>query len=290
MRRSKISSVGHPTRCFKTNRCCLGGHIINPGRARWGARSRRSRRCSSSSPTRVAVADPERPFAARQASDDARYSDADAPLHHVPERAAGRATVGATRGRGVGAGRGAMARRELAMAKYARVHRAVLEAEAEADATTARRAKEAPGAASRVRRGVAGAPPRGVPVPAQAPRAAASALALALVTDRAFLVDDPIWRGSWTSTRRARSPSTCASRGAQRPRRRRPLLSLSTSKTTTTTTTTNERGNGETRAPDARDDPSDVTLAVTLPCGGVAGMRASASQVAVFSSSRRSRR
>ena len=55
-------------------------------------------------------------------------------------------------------------------------------------------------------------------------------------------------------------------------------LSLSTSKTTTTTTT-NERGNGETRAPDARDA---VTLAVTLPCGGVAGMSASASRVAVF--------
>ena len=80
------------------------------------------------------VADPERPFARVRASDDARYSDADAPLMMFPSaqldgRLWARHADGAW-ARGEGRWRDA----NVAMAKYARVHRAVLEAEAEAEA------------------------------------------------------------------------------------------------------------------------------------------------------------
>lgn len=226
------------------------------------------------------VADPERPFARVRASDDARYSDADAPLMMFPSaqldgRLWARHADGAW-ARGEGRWRDA----NVAMAKYARVHRAVLEAEAEADATTA--AAGEGGSRRREPRFVVwrGRHLAGCPFPRRL-RAAASALALALVTDRAFLVDDPILERLLDLDASGSFPID-----VRVPRRavlddESTALSLSTSKTTTTTTT-NERGNGETRAPDARDDPSDVTLAVTLPCGGVAGMRASASRVAVF--------
>ena len=75
------------------------------------------------------VADPERPFARVRASDDARYSDADAPLMMFPSaqldgRLWARHADGAW-ARGEGRWRDA----NVAMAKYARVHRAVLEAE-----------------------------------------------------------------------------------------------------------------------------------------------------------------
>ena len=226
------------------------------------------------------VADPERPFARVRASDDARYSDADAPLMMFPSaqldgRLWARHADGAW-ARGEGRWRDA----NVAMAKYARVHRAVLEAEAEADATTA--AAGEGGSRRREPRFVVwrGRHLAGCPFPRRL-RAAASALALALVTDRAFLVDDPILERLLDLDASGSFPID-----VRVPRRavlddESTALSLSTSKTTTTTTT-NERGNGETRAPDARDDPSDVTLAVTLPCGGVAGMSASASRVAVF--------
>ena len=227
------------------------------------------------------VADPERPFARVRASDDARYSDADAPLMMFPSaqldgRLWARHADGAW-ARGEGRWRDA----NVAMAKYARVHRAVLEAEAEADATTA--AAGEGGSRRREPRFVVwrGRHLAGCPFPRRL-RAAASALALALVTDRAFLVDDPILERLLDLDASGSFPID-----VRVPRRavlddESTALSLSTSKTTTTTT--NERGNGETQAPDARDGPSDDgrARAVSLPCGGVAGMRASASRVAVF--------
>ena len=226
------------------------------------------------------VADPERPFARVRASDDARYSDADAPLMMFPSaqldgRLWARHADGAW-ARGEGRWRDA----NVAMAKYARVHRAVLEAEAEADATTA--AAGEGGSRRREPRFVVwrGRHLAGCPFPRRL-RAAASALALALVTDRAFLVDDPILERLLDLDASGSFPID-----VRVPRRAvldddSMALSLSTLKTTTT----NKRGNGETH-PDTREDPSDDARHrghVSLPCGGVAGMRASASNaVAVF--------
>ncbi len=227
------------------------------------------------------VADPERPFARVRASDDARYSDAAAPLVMMFPSAQLGGRLWARHADGAWArGEGRWRDANVAMAKYARVHRAVLEAEAEADATTAAAAGEG-GSRRREPRFVVwrGRHLAGCPFPRRL-RAAASALALALVTDRAFLVDDPILERLLDLDASGSFPID-----VRVPRRavlddESTALSLSTSKTTT-----NERGNGETQAPDARDDPSDDggrARAVSLPCGGVAGMRASASRVAVF--------
>lgn len=222
------------------------------------------------------VADPERPFARVRASDDARYSDADAPLMMFPSaqldgRLWARHADGAW-ARGEGRWRDA----NVAMAKYARVHRAVLEAEAEAEADATTTAAGEGGSRRREPRFVVwrGRHLAGCPFPRRL-RAAASALALALVTDRAFLVDDPILERLLDLDASGSFPID-----VRVPRRAvldddSMALSLSTSKTTT-----NKRGNGETR-----EDPSDDARhrgAVSLPCGGVAGMRASASRTAVF--------
>lgn len=223
------------------------------------------------------VADPERPFARVRASDDARYSDADAPLMMFPSaqldgRLWARHADGAW-ARGEGRWRDA----NVAMAKYARVHRAVLEAEADADADATTAAAGEGGSRRREPRFVVwrGRHLAGCPFPRRL-RAAASALALALVTDRAFLVDDPILERLLDLDASGSFPID-----VRVPRRAvldddSMALSLSTLKTTTT----NKRGNRETR-----EDPSDDTRHrghVSLPCGGVAGMRASVSRTAVF--------
>ena len=218
------------------------------------------------------VADPERPFARVRASDDdARYSDADAPLMMFPSaqldgRLWARHADGAW-ARGEGRWRDA----NVAMAKYARVHRAVLEAEAEAEADATTAAAGEGGSRRREPRFVVwrGRHLAGCPFPRRL-RAAASALALAFVTDRAFLVDDPVLErlldldASGSFPIDVRVPSFLDDDST--------ALSLSTMKTM------NERGNGETRSDDGR-----IRRAYSpLPCGGVAGMRASASRVAVF--------
>ena len=223
------------------------------------------------------VADPERPFARVRASDDARYSDADAPLMMFPSaqldgRLWARHADGAW-ARGEGRWRDA----NVAMAKYARVHRAVLEVEADADADATTAAAGEGGSRRREPRFVVwrGRHLAGCPFPRRL-RAAASALALALVTDRAFLVDDPILERLLDLDASGSFPID-----VRVPRRAvldddSMALSLSTLKTTTT----NKRGNRETR-----EDPSDDTMHrghVSLPCGGVAGMRASVSRTAVF--------
>ena len=188
------------------------------------------------------VADPERPFARVRASDDARYSDADAPLMMFPSaqldgRLWARHADGAW-ARGEGRWRDA----NVAMAKYARVHRAVLEVEADADADATTAAAGEGGSRRREPRFVVwrGRHLAGCPFPRRL-RAAASALALALVTDRAFLVDDPILERLLTSTRRARSSST---RGpvARRPRRRLDGAALMLKTTTTPNGETGKRG------------------------------------------------
>ena len=202
------------------------------------------------------VADPERPFARVRASDDARYSDADAPLMMFPSaqldgRLWARHADGAW-ARGEGRWRDA----NVAMAKYARVHRAVLEAEADADADATTAAAGEGGSRRREPRFVVwrGRHLAGCPFPRRL-RAAASALALALVTDRAFLVDDPILERLLDLDASGSFPID-----VRVPRRAvldddSMALSLSTLKTTTT----NKRGNGDQTHPDAREDPSDDT-------------------------------
>ena len=194
------------------------------------------------------VADPERPFARVRASDDARYSDADAPLMMFPSaqldgRLWARHADGAW-ARGEGRWRDA----NVAMAKYARVHRAVLEveAEAEADATTA--AAGEGGSRRREPRSWCGggATSRGARSRAGSARRRPRSRSRSSPT-RAFLVDDPILERLLDLDASGSFPID-----VRVPRRavlddESMALSLSTLKTTTT----NKRGNRETR-----EDPS----------------------------------
>jgi hypothetical protein len=80
----------------------------------------------------------------------------------------------------------------IAMAEYARVHRAILAASSGEDDASGERARSRPTNAREPRFVVwRGRHLAGCPFPRRL-RAAASALALALVTDRAFILDDPV--------------------------------------------------------------------------------------------------
>ena len=109
------------------------------------------------------------------------------PTHHMDGRLWARHADGAW-AKGTGRWRDA----GIAMAEYARLHRAILAASSGEDDASGERARSRPTNAREPRFVVwRGRHLAGCPFPRRL-RAAASALALALVTDRAFVLDDPV--------------------------------------------------------------------------------------------------
>jgi len=151
----------------------------------------------------------------------------------------------------------------IAMAEYARVHRAILAASSgeDDDASGERAARSRPTNAREPRFVVwRGRHLAGCPFPRRL-RAAASALALALVTDRAFILDDPVLEKLLDLDASDAFPMDVK----EDPTKiRDDVLEMKL-----TSGSRKEEGGNDDAPP-------------TLPCGGVAGMRASTSRVHRF--------
>ena len=151
----------------------------------------------------------------------------------------------------------------IAMAEYARVHRAILAASSgeDDDASGERAARSRPTNAREPRFVVwRGRHLAGCPFPRRL-RAAASALALALVTDRAFILDDPVMERLLDLDASDAFPMDVK----EDPTKiRDDVLEMKLT-------------SGSRKEEGGNDDASP-----TLPCGGVAGMRASTSRVHRF--------
>ena len=151
----------------------------------------------------------------------------------------------------------------IAMAEYARVHRAILAASSgeDDDASGERAARSRPTNAREPRFVVwRGRHLAGCPFPRRL-RAAASALALALVTDRAFILDDPVLEKLLDLDASDAFPMDVK----EDPTKiRDDVLEMKLT-------------SGSRKEEGGNDDASP-----TLPCGGIAGMRASTSRVHRF--------
>ena len=149
----------------------------------------------------------------------------------------------------------------IAMAEYARVHRAILAASSGEDDASGERARSRPTNAREPRFVVwRGRHLAGCPFPRRL-RAAASALALALVTDRAFILDDPVLEKLLDLDASDAFPMDVK----EDPTKiRDDVLEMKL-----TSGSRKEEGGNDDAPP-------------TLPCGGVAGMRASTSRVHRF--------
>ena len=178
------------------------------------------------------------------------------PTHHMDGRLWARHADGAW-AKGTGRWRDA----GIAMAEYARVHRAILAASSgeDDDASGERAARSRPTNAREPRFVVwRGRELAGCPFPRRL-RAAASTLALALVTDRAFILDDPVLERLLDLDASDAFPIDVK----EDPTKiRDDVLEMKL------TSGSREEGG---------DDASP-----TLPCGGIAGMRASTSRVHRF--------
>ena len=177
------------------------------------------------------------------------------PTHHMDGRLWARHADGAW-AKGTGRWRDA----GIAMAEYARVHRAILAASSGEDDASGERARSRPTNNAREPRFVVwrGRHLAGCPFPRRL-RAAASALALALVTDRAFVLDDPVLE---------RLLDLDASDAFPMDVKEDPTKIRDDVLEMKLTSGSREEGG---------DDASP-----TLPCGGIAGMRASTSRVHRF--------
>jgi hypothetical protein len=147
------------------------------------------------------------------------------------------------------------------MAEYARVHRAILAASSGEDDASGERARSRPTNAREPRFVVwRGRHLAGCPFPRRL-RAAASALALALVTDRAFILDDPVLEKLLDLDASDAFPMDVK----EDPTKiRDDVLEMKLT-------------SGSRKEEGGNDDASP-----TLPCGGIAGMRASTSRVHRF--------
>ena len=180
------------------------------------------------------------------------------PTHHMDGRLWARHADGAW-AKGTGRWRDA----SIAMAEYARVHRAILAASSveDDDASGERAARSRPTNAREPRFVVwRGRHLAGCPFPRRL-RAAASALALALVTDRAFVIDDPVLEKLLDLDASDAFPMDVK----EDPTKiRDDVLEMKLT-------------SGSRKEEGGNDDASP-----TLPCGGVAGMHASTSRVHRF--------
>ena len=197
------------------------------------------------------------PFARVRTTDPATSTTSDAPrMFPTDGRLWARHADGAW-AKGTGRWRDA----NIAMAEYARVHRAILAASSveDDDASGERAARSRPTNAREPRFVVwRGRHLAGCPFPRRL-RAAASALALALVTDRAFILDDPVLERLLDLDASDAFPIDVK----EDPTKiRDDVLEMKL------TSGSREEGG---------DDASP-----TLPCGGIAGMRASTSRVHRF--------
>ena len=179
------------------------------------------------------------------------------PTHHMDGRLWARHADGAW-AKGTGRWRDA----GIAMAEYARVHRAILAASSGEDDASGERARSRPTNNAREPRFVVwrGRHLAGCPFPRRL-RAAASALALALVTDRAFILDDPVLEKLLDLDASDAFPMDVK----EDPTKiRDDVLEMKL-----TSGSRKEKGGNDDAPP-------------TLPCGGIAGMRASTSRVHRF--------
>jgi len=179
------------------------------------------------------------------------------PTHHMDGRLWARHADGAW-AKGTGRWRDA----GIAMAEYARVHRAILAASSGEDDASGERARSRPTNNAREPRFVVwrGRHLAGCPFPRRL-RAAASALALALVTDRAFILDDPVLEKLLDLDASDAFPMDVK----EDPTKiRDDVLEMKL-----TSGSRKEKGGNDDVPP-------------TLPCGGIAGMRASTSRVHRF--------
>lgn len=149
----------------------------------------------------------------------------------------------------------------IAMSEYARVHRAILAASSGEDDASGERARSRPTNAREPRFVVwRGRHLAGCPFPRRL-RAAASALALALVTDRAFILDDPVLEKLLDLDASDAFPMDVK----EDPTKiRDDVLEMKLT-------------SGSRKEEGGNDDASP-----TLPCGGIAGMRASTSRIHRF--------
>ena len=197
------------------------------------------------------------PFARVRSPDPATSTTSDAPrMFPTDGRLWARHADGAW-AKGTGRWRDA----SIAMAEYARVHRAILAASSGQDDASGERARSRPTNAREPRFVVwRGRHLAGCPFPRRL-RAAASALALALVTDRAFILDDPVLERLLDLDASDAFPMDVK----EDPTKiRDDVLEMKLT-------------SGSRKEEGGNDDASP-----TLPCGGVAGMRASTSRVHRF--------
>jgi hypothetical protein len=197
------------------------------------------------------------PFARVRSPDPATSTTSDAPrMFPTDGRLWARHADGAW-AKGTGRWRDA----SIAMAEYARVHRAILAASSGQDDASGERARSRPTNAREPRFVVwRGRHLAGCPFPRRL-RAAASALALALVTDRAFILDDPVLERLLDLDASDAFPMELK----EDPTKiRDDVLEMKL-----TSGSRKEEGGNDDAPP-------------TLPCGGIAGMRASTSRVHRF--------